>query len=404
MDITRFLPNNEYQAAVGANSPSASNVFATVADTLYGGDGTLSGNRTVTGGGNNLTFSNVGVFNAFASNASLVLGTGPGDWILSGAGSGQVSASATLAIQSFSGNVNLLGTNVTIQSLIYPNADGLANHVMKTDGAGNLSFVDINTLISVSSIYTANGTIGSGRVVTLTDTVAFGGALLLNANGSSTFNDSAVASGDVIMKGLADPRLFVADASSDRVGIGTTAAPQGKLNVQGNTNGAAQYTFVTFNSVGGAGIYHRDDGFIGLRTNAPSGFSENVRMQGQATVTNGGLLVCAGTSATNTYADLNSGLVNSGAVFGFNAATNTNNVNFKVFNNTDTDLLVVSSSGGDGKVGVMTADGNITSTFTVTGDMEVIGQTEGLILQDRTSGTRYRVYIDATGVLHTETA
>lgn len=32
MDITRFLPNDEYLAAIGANSPSASNVFATMND------------------------------------------------------------------------------------------------------------------------------------------------------------------------------------------------------------------------------------------------------------------------------------------------------------------------------------------------------------------------------------
>jgi hypothetical protein len=32
MDINRFLPNNEYRAAIGANTPSASNVFATMAD------------------------------------------------------------------------------------------------------------------------------------------------------------------------------------------------------------------------------------------------------------------------------------------------------------------------------------------------------------------------------------
>ena len=34
MDIGRILPGNEYDAAVGANAPSSSNVFATMADLI----------------------------------------------------------------------------------------------------------------------------------------------------------------------------------------------------------------------------------------------------------------------------------------------------------------------------------------------------------------------------------
>jgi len=55
MDISRFLPINEYNAAIGANSPSASNVFATMNDLagispgIYGGSGSLQvGDTTVT--------------------------------------------------------------------------------------------------------------------------------------------------------------------------------------------------------------------------------------------------------------------------------------------------------------------------------------------------------------------
>jgi len=53
MDITRFLPNNEYQAAIGANNPSASNVFATINDLpapgaggIYNGSGSLMAGET----------------------------------------------------------------------------------------------------------------------------------------------------------------------------------------------------------------------------------------------------------------------------------------------------------------------------------------------------------------------
>jgi hypothetical protein len=54
-DITRQLPNDEYQAAVGANSPTAANPFATIADTtggtadtIYTADDTVLTNRTAT--------------------------------------------------------------------------------------------------------------------------------------------------------------------------------------------------------------------------------------------------------------------------------------------------------------------------------------------------------------------
>ena len=54
-DIKQLLPRDSYNAIVGANSPSASNVFATMLDLaglgsgIYGGSGTLQvGDTTVT--------------------------------------------------------------------------------------------------------------------------------------------------------------------------------------------------------------------------------------------------------------------------------------------------------------------------------------------------------------------
>ena len=41
--IHRFLPNDEYQAAIGANSPSAANVYATMADIIAGSSPVLTG-------------------------------------------------------------------------------------------------------------------------------------------------------------------------------------------------------------------------------------------------------------------------------------------------------------------------------------------------------------------------
>ncbi len=48
-DIKRNLPNDEYQAAINADSPSATNPFATIADaaSIYAADGTIPVNRLV---------------------------------------------------------------------------------------------------------------------------------------------------------------------------------------------------------------------------------------------------------------------------------------------------------------------------------------------------------------------
>ena len=63
-EILRFLPNDQYQAAIGASSPSQVNPFATVNDlagiiTLYTGDGSIGSLRTVTVS-NNLLFKDSG--------------------------------------------------------------------------------------------------------------------------------------------------------------------------------------------------------------------------------------------------------------------------------------------------------------------------------------------------------
>jgi hypothetical protein len=39
--IRRYLPNDEYRAAIDANNPSATNVFATIADLVAGGGPSL---------------------------------------------------------------------------------------------------------------------------------------------------------------------------------------------------------------------------------------------------------------------------------------------------------------------------------------------------------------------------
>lgn len=86
MDILRLLPNNEYQAAVNANAPTAINPFATIADLaggggIYGGSGGLVAGTTVVtmNSGDFLRFSSLtgptDLFTLDAANNRVGIGT-----------------------------------------------------------------------------------------------------------------------------------------------------------------------------------------------------------------------------------------------------------------------------------------------------------------------------------------
>ena len=81
-----------------------------------------------------------------------------------------------------SGDVNVIGSTVALQSIKYPSSDGTTGQVIKTDGAGNLSFGDADTATSASYALSASyteyaivnrtdtytGTAGVNFVITLT--------------------------------------------------------------------------------------------------------------------------------------------------------------------------------------------------------------------------------------------
>ena len=78
-----------------------------------------------------------------------------------------------------------------------PTTDGTNGQILSTDGSGILSWASAG-----SNVYSANGTIGSGRTVAVTDTVNF------------------------------DSNTFVIDGTNNKIGIGTTSPTQ-KLEVVG---------------------------------------------------------------------------------------------------------------------------------------------------------------------------
>lgn len=100
MNIQRFLPINEYNAAIGANTPSASNVFATIAD-LTGGDGIYSGSGTVPSTTVATLTDSIKFGSAFISNSKVIIG------------STSTPSSATLVVK---GVTNSSTTNFAIYS------------------------------------------------------------------------------------------------------------------------------------------------------------------------------------------------------------------------------------------------------------------------------------------------
>jgi len=98
MSIKRNLPNDEYQAAVGANAPSSANVYATMADVSGGGAFLPLAGGTMTGAiemGTNQITNGIGV-------AGVTTGA-----LYHNDGSQQIAISSTLAqITFFDGFVN----------------------------------------------------------------------------------------------------------------------------------------------------------------------------------------------------------------------------------------------------------------------------------------------------------
>ena len=522
MDIARFLPDNEYQAAINSPTPATlANPFVTVADlpaaatTLYTGDGSLAGNRVVTAGANSLTFTGgniafntsnlgftvdsigtisfqtsgpggidlittgavrpiditaTGIFTLtaptilFKDGSEGTIGhvwtsnaiTGQGSWaalptdtdtnIYNSNGSIPVATTRTVTIadnsvitftaptfgtifsmDGASGKVTIpglldpIGLQMTIVAANPGNANTLWSNSTDSDrpywGAAN----KIAYISDVTSIYGANGTIGTGRVATLTDTLEFSKTttkLQINnptaANGFSVF-DIEVPNGSGTWQSFYENKVggasngdlnslnfYFNDSNGARTLGGGIAArvngapTPGDVNMDITINGMFKAQFnnrilITPGATTAAPIAHLEvRGIVGVTTNTNllskangTGFGNFIFIGQDSTGDNVFLFDAAGKAVFNDGQQTTGDLVSKGA--------------------TDANLFLVDASSD--RVGVGTVAASITSKLTVSGgDIEVIDQTKGVILKDRTSGTRYRVYIDSTGTLFTEAA
>jgi hypothetical protein len=287
---------------------------------------------------------------------------------------------------------------------------GLAGEMIlaHTPNAGNFTATlkaesgTIAYLTDVASIYGSDGTTGAGRVVTLTDTLDF-------KDGEITFE---------VPQGSFSPLSFY----ENRVG-GANNGDNYSLDFYFNDSSGAKTLgksiVARVNGVPSLGNVDVDFTFAGqfkVQSNdrvliTPNALTlapvAQLEVRGDATTSNVTFLSKSGLSTASQIViwaknsnDSNLFYIDGvGKSFFNESSLVTGDFQHKGF--TDSNLFY--SDAGLDRVGIGTATAQISSKLTVTGDVETLGNTDGLIVLDRTNATRYRIYSDG-GVLSIEVA
>jgi hypothetical protein len=193
LDATRIIDEDTMVSNSAFRVPTQQSLVAYVTgNTFYGLDGTLTANRTVTGGANDLTFTGIGALNSSSVSVTDVT-----------TGALSITAGTTAAFQG-AGVATFGSTAVNTQiqangvTYVWPLADGTAGQVIQTDAAGNLSFVSAaSPLATADQALTANRQITGAFSLTtvgLTDLALTGmsGTAALESAGVATFGSTAV--------------------------------------------------------------------------------------------------------------------------------------------------------------------------------------------------------------------
>jgi len=344
-----------------------------VSDNLYTADGTLSGNRTVTG---------------VDSDLNIVL-TGTGKYSLSSA------------------------VEVSIQGLIYPNSDGSPNYVLKTDGGGNLSFVDIASIISGSNgIYDGSGIIPTSVVATLTDTIDFiRGSSICTIGDTINHLDIDVPNGtnplglygNRVGGALHGDNYALGFYYNDSLGVRTIGG-----SITTRVNGAPSAGNVNMDMVFNDHFKVQYDNRVLITpASLTKGPIAQLEVRGDATTPPAAFLVKTGGNTASYTAMYAQNLAGDSLWYIDATAKSFHNLSqlatgdFNARGGTDVNLLYVDA--GLDKIGVGVATASISSKLTVNGDVETLTNTKGLIVLDRTDGNRYRIYTDG-GVVKSELA
>ena len=298
---------------------------------------------------------------------------------------------------------------------------GLAGEMLlkHTPNAGNFVATlkpetgTIAYLTDVSSLYGSDGTIGAGRIATLTDTLEISKATQKLTIGGTSFLDIEVAGGQspvtFYKNAGAGVPASVGDLTNltwsynDSLGVRTGVASNIVCRVTGVGSGSVNSSLVL------SGLMNITNGGILIHPSATTQ-SVNAMFQIKQTASSPfsnclSLVSKGNTAAFSIISANNLAVQNALRITGdlksvFNGSQlSTGDFQHKGF--TDSNLFY--SDAGLDRVGIGTATAQISSKLTITGDTETLGNTNGFIVLDRTNATRYRIYSDG-GVLSIEVA
>ena len=438
----RDLPNDQFEAALNANTPSSGNPFATIADlgggvnTIYSADDTIATNRIVTiGTGNTLRFNiAAGSTTKFFVGRDTATPVSPihfyapdaaGTWI-EGFNTGDQSAlrvynfgRTIIALQAQNnGNVYLspeIGATTRSQVAIGNGTSALAGTRLYVRGGGNTDGTFIlqagNSADTKKLILTDNGQLATYA----------GGTAALNSN-YGQYNQAAnytYGFGFISSAGVTtNTRILHGGSVANAVGLEVNfiAAPTG--TVKGIR--AVNYTTASTNNIGiEAAARNGSTTTIGLDALIPGGEGTApslYRAAVRATAGSNLSAVTYGLYSEVSYQNVGTNFVDDytavrGKAIGTSGAAGSTGAiiggDFSTAGTAGTGdriALRVPSTGNNGTIvfGADSVSANA-SLLEVTGDVETIGNTRGVIVEDRTDTNRYRIYTDG-GVVHTELA
>ena len=262
-------------------------------------------------------------------------------------------------------------------------------------------FATINDLVGGNTLYSADGTVGAGRVATLTDTLSFLGGHTIFGGDSNLIGTIALT----IQNLAGTDNLTV--GNSGIITLPNIQQNQECLVLGASTNKGG----IAFNTGYGtySKIYDRNDGTHNLGLSLQSRTSVFEFISNTGVTINAKILVGEISSLRTITGDLVTPLIIQGAStpndandgVRFQTADSLNAMYDRLQIEADNILPALPKAYFSAISGLGINTTAISSALTVNGDIETLTNTKGFVVLDRTNATRYRIYTD-NGVLYTE--
>jgi len=273
-DIKQLLPLDYTAAIFGAASPSALNVFATMAD--LGGVATdlpsvLTAGDTANSGQNIHLLNGVFDIQNAAATSKLQFSAGATEHLIQATGAGSNIYSIRLKPYGVVCSVIIEGSPAVARAGFKVANNGFYNIFAMTAAAADrtYTFQEVSGTVAFLSdipatpttIYSGDGTVGAGRVVTLTDSIAFNGGLfgintvpICALQISTTFAAAGVYNTDY------DPTVVISRTYDPTINLNGHGFVEASI-FQRNTNNFAQAAYTDNTQYIGTADYNHHGGY-----------------------------------------------------------------------------------------------------------------------------------------------